>query len=111
MRSIRSASRDGTRFNIERLLQAFAKHSKQFAKPLCRYHRNASSGGLPNTSAIRNAHSRLGEYFPASSAAMVWRVTPTHRPNSSCVIYSTSNIFNMQAKQEEGCQALSPRIT
>ena len=45
-----------------------------------------SCKGWPSTSAILKAHSKLGEYLPASMAAMVWRVTPTCSPKSDCVI-------------------------
>src|SRR6185437_4009858 len=51
-----------------------------------RSHRNTWSSGLPNTSAMRKAHSRVGEYLPASMAAIVCRVTPTRWPRSLCVI-------------------------
>src|ERR1035441_6703636 len=49
-------------------------------------HWNASSKGTLNTLAIRKAASSDGEYFPASIAAMVCRVTPMRSPSSACDI-------------------------
>jgi hypothetical protein len=49
-------------------------------------HWKISSNRFPNTSAMRNAVSSVGEYFPASIAAMVCRVKPMRSPSSACVI-------------------------
>src|SRR5690606_34374403 len=45
-----------------------------------------SSSFTPNTSAIRKAVSRVGEYLPCSIAATAWRVTPIRIPSSAWVI-------------------------
>ena len=56
---------------------------------------NTSSIPTPNTAAIANASSRLGEYFAFSIATTVWRLTPMRSASSAWVI---SPVWNLSSR-------------